>query len=92
MKYVLFYESPEDLDMEAIRAHFPDHRATWTRYREDGTLLAIGPFADPRQGALAIFTTKEAAEEFATSDPFVRNGLVAHWHIQEWNEALLDPR
>jgi uncharacterized protein YciI len=92
VKYVLFYESPVDLDMAAVREHFADHRATWARYQEDGRLLLIGPFADPRDGAMAVFTTKDAAEEFATSDPFVRNGLVARWHVQEWNEALLDPQ
>ena len=89
MKYVLFYESPEDLDLDAIREHYADHRATWARYQENGTLVAIGPFSDPREGAMSVFTTKDAAEEFATSDPFVRNGLVAHWYIKEWDEALL---
>ena len=48
----------------------------------------IGPFADPREGAMAIFTTREAAEEFAAEDPFVVNGVVASWRVREWNEAL----
>jgi uncharacterized protein YciI len=47
-----------------------------------------GPFADQREGAMAIFTTQEAAEEFVAGDPFVLNGLVVRWHIQEWNEGL----
>ena len=90
MKYVLRYESPEDLDDAGLRAHFPAHRARWSTFQEQGTLLLIGPFAD-RRGALAVFTSREAAEEFATSDPFVLNGLVARWTITAWNEALLDP-
>jgi uncharacterized protein YciI len=49
----------------------------------------IGPFADPTAGALAIFTTRAAAEAFAEQDPFVRHGVVAHWRVHEWLEALV---
>lgn len=37
---------------------------------------------------MAIFTTREDAEEFATADPFVLHGVVRRWHVQEWNDAL----
>ncbi len=90
MKYVLIYASPPDLDTDDLRAHFPAHRARWAVFQERGTLLLIGPYAN-REGALAVFTTREAADEFAANDPFVLNGLVAEWHIQAWNEALLEP-
>ena len=51
----------------------------------------IGTFADPQeQGAMAIFTTREAAEEFVAGDPFVLNGVVRSWEIREWNEVLAD--
>jgi uncharacterized protein YciI len=91
VKYVLIYESPDDLDMDQVKGHFEAHRARWATFRDQGTLLLIGPFADPRDGAMGIFTTQEAAEEFATTDPFVLNGLVANWHVTPWNEALLKP-
>jgi hypothetical protein len=90
VKYVLIYESPEDLDLEDLRAHFPAHRARWAAFQEQGTLLLIGPYAN-REGALAVFTTRGAAEEFAATDPFVLNDLVAKWEIRAWNEALLEP-
>jgi uncharacterized protein YciI len=49
----------------------------------------IGTFADPqRDGSMAIFTTREAAEDFVTGDPFVLNGVVKSWRILEWNEAI----
>ena len=89
MKYVLSYESPAELDMEKVGTHFDAHRARWKLFHERGTLLLIGPFADPRDGAMGVFTTHEAAEEFATSDPFVLNGVVASWTIRAWNEVLL---
>ena len=86
-KYVLFYESAADVLAKAP-LHFPAHRAHWERFQADGTLLMIGPFANPREGAMAVFTTREAADEFARGDPFVLNGVVRSWQIREWNEAI----
>ena len=49
----------------------------------------IGTFADPQQhGSMAIFTTREAAEDFIAGDPFVLNGVVRRSEIREWNEVL----
>jgi len=52
----------------------------------------IGTFANAQEdGSMAIFTTREAAEAFARSDPFVLNGVVRGWSIREWNEAIAGP-
>jgi uncharacterized protein len=48
-----------------------------------------GPFTDPLGGALGIFTSREAAEEFIQGDPFVINGVVAKWTLREWREVLV---
>ena len=40
---------------------------------------------------MAIFNTREAAEEFVKGDPFVLNGVVRSWQIRDWNEALSQP-
>jgi len=37
---------------------------------------------------MAIFSTRDSAEEFAQGDPFVLGGVVLRWHIKEWNEVL----
>jgi len=37
----------------------------------------------------ALFTTREAAEEFVKGDPFVLSGLIRHRTIREWNEPLV---
>lgn len=88
MKYVLFYESADDLAAKAP-IHFPAHRAWWDGFRANGTLLMIGTFGDPQaEGAMSVFTTREAAEEFARGDPFVLNGVVRGWSVKEWLEAL----
>lgn len=87
MKHLLVYHSgPEGREKAPL--HFEAHRARWRDFQEAGTLLMIGPYAD-RTGALAVFSTREAAEEFARSDPFVLNGVVERWEIVDWLEALL---
>ena len=82
MKYVLFYESADDVGAKAP-AHFPSHRARYEEFHARGDLLMLGTFEDPqRDGSMAIFRTREAAEEFAAGDPFVRNGVVRAWHVR----------
>ena len=89
MKYVLFYEAVDDFRAK-VPLHFEAHRALWKQFHSAGQLLMVGPFADaPAGGALAIFTTRDAAERFVKADPFVSQGIVAHWTIREWNEALV---
>lgn len=88
MKYVVFYQSAPDVVSKA-RLHFPAHRARFDDFHARGTLLMIGPFANPQEeGSMAVFTTREAAEEFVSGDPFVLNGVVSNWDIRGWNEVL----
>ena len=86
MKYVLFYEAAAD--MNRARELFPAHRAKWQEFVARGQLLMIGPFTDPGQGAMGVFTTRAAAEEFVRVDPFVLEGVVKKWELREWREAL----
>jgi uncharacterized protein YciI len=88
MKYVVFYESADDVAAKAP-AHFAAHRAHWGSFVEKGELAMIGTFADAQQdGSMAVFTTRESAEAFVKDDPFVLNGVVKSWRILEWNEVL----
>lgn len=88
MKYVLHYQSASDVAQKAP-AHGAAHRAHWQEFLSNGTLLMIGPFANPVDGAMGIFTTREAAESFAKADPFVLNGVVERWVVREWMEAIV---
>lgn len=85
-KYVVLYESGDDVTSKAP-IHFPAHRARWEEFRSRGELLLIGTFSD-LAGAMGVFSTREAAEEFVKGDPFVLHGVVKAWHIHEWNEAI----
>ena len=91
MKYVLFYESADDV-MSKAPLHYRAHSAYADGFHARGTLLMIGTFANPQEeGAMGIFTTRQAAEEFVKDDPFVLNGVIQAWQIREWNEQLAEP-
>jgi uncharacterized protein len=91
VKYVVFYESAADVGSKAPQ-HFPAHKARYEEFHSRGTLLMVGTFANPQEeGSMAVFTTREAAEEFVGGDPFVVNGVVRAWHIRGWNEVLAGP-
>jgi uncharacterized protein len=87
MKFVMLYET--DLEkLPLARQYYPGHRAKLDEFHARGTLLMAGPYANPADGAIAIFTSKEAAEEFIAGDPFVVCGLVKKSSIRQWNEVL----
>ena len=84
-KYVLLYESGE---LEQAPLHLPAHSARGSAFHERGELLFYGPFAEPlTQGSMAVFGTREAAEEFVAGDPFVQNG-VAQYELLGWNPVI----
>ena len=88
-KYVLLYDSADDV-LSRSAEHMPEHSARGQEFHERGLLIAYGPFGNPQEeGSMAVFTSREAAEEFANGDPFVLNGVVKQWHVREWVEAFL---
>jgi hypothetical protein len=90
-RYVLLYESADDVQQNAP-PHFEAHWARALDFHRRGLLLQIGTFADVQSdGSMAVFATREGAEDFVADDPFVREGVVRRWEIREWNEALARP-
>jgi uncharacterized protein YciI len=88
VKYVVFYESSPDV-LTLAPAHFPAHKARLDDFHARGLLMMVGTFADPvKEGSMAIFTTREGAEEFVNGDPFMVHGVVSSWTLREWNEIL----
>jgi uncharacterized protein len=72
--YVTLYRSADNVDQRAPE-HLPAHLARCQEFTVRGMLLAYGTFGDPQtQGSMAIFATREAAEEFVAGDPFVEHG------------------
>lgn len=88
-RFVLLYESPPG-SRERVPEFFAAHSAWGRRFHERGVMLTIGPFPDAEEGqpgAMGIFKTREAAEEFAGGDPFVVNGVVTSWRVRRWLDS-----
>jgi hypothetical protein len=81
-----FYDEMGAGGMAHAREVYPRHSAYVSEFSTSGDLLLIGTFADAAaDGSMAIFRSREAAERFIASDPFVVEGVVAHWRILDWN-------
>jgi uncharacterized protein YciI len=90
VKIVVLYHSADDVISKAP-AHFPAHKARVDEFHARGELLMVGTFGDPQaEGSMAVFRTREGAEEFVKDDPFVINGVVASYDLREWNEILTE--
>ena len=88
MKFISLYDMAPGA-MPQLMTHFPAHRAVVEAFHARGELVAAGPLGNPPEGAMAIFNTREGAEEFVKADPFVTEGLVSSWRIVEWKAAFL---
>jgi uncharacterized protein YciI len=66
-------------------AHLKEVREAHAR----GELILAGALGDPA-GALLIFrgTDKSVAENFATNDPYVKEGLVTSWKVRPWTVVV----
>ena len=83
--FLLFYDlAPNYLERRGeFRAV---HLALAWKASETGDLVMAGALANPTDTAVLLFKgeSSASAEEFAKSDPYVRNGLVKHWYVREW--------
>ena len=85
--FVVLYTSADDVAARAP-AQFPAHKLRLDDFHARGELLMVGTFGDPQaQGSMAIFATRQGAEDFVAGDPFVLNGVVKSWEIRQWNET-----
>ena len=85
MHYLLFYEVADDYITR--RAQFRDaHLAKAWAASEQGELILGGALANPPDAAILLFRgdSPAVAEKFATTDPYVLNGVVKSWHVREW--------
>ena len=87
-KFLVFYEMADGA-MTKVMQLFPQHRARLDAFHERGVCLGAGPLGDPPDGALGIFTTREAANEFVEGDPFVKEGAVARVRVVEWRAVFI---
>ena len=89
--FLLFYEATADYaDKRApYRMKHLEHAIA---AHQRGDFLLGGAFANPVDGAVIVFQgeTPKAAEEFASTDPYVLNGVVTKWWVREWTTLVGD--
>jgi hypothetical protein len=83
----MFYEIAPD-GLARVPAHMAGHQERLQEFHGRKVLLMAGPYGAPPVGALGVFTSRQAAEEFVKGDPFVLNGIVARYTLHDWAEAL----
>jgi uncharacterized protein YciI len=96
--YVAFFVIA-GMTIEEVIASAPDalaaHLKRSTELRQQGALLMAGAFLHGTPGetltTMGVFPSREAAESYATEDPFVLNGMVTDWYIREWANILIEP-
>ena len=86
MKFVVIGES-SGATMDQVMAVYPRHKILVEQFVSRGEVIGIGPFTD--RGNMAIFRSREAAQEFVDTDPFALEGFVKSYVIREWNDSLL---
>jgi hypothetical protein len=86
--YALFYDYAEDY-MARRQAFRPEHLALAEQARRDGRLVMAGALQPP-DTALFVFRTDgpRDVEEFARSDPYVKNGVAKAWRVREWTVVV----
>ncbi|HET6584506.1 MAG TPA: YciI-like protein [Nannocystaceae bacterium] len=89
MLFALIYELVDDY-LERRTALRAEHLGLARAAVERGELRLGGAFADPADTALLVFEGTDAAvaESFATSDPYVREGLVKSWRVRPWTVVV----
>lgn len=65
---------------------YPRHRAYVDTIGARGGIVGIGTFDRPEtNGAMCIFSSRDAADEFLAGDPFLFEGVVTAGGILEWD-------
>ena len=85
MYYILFYKTVDNY-IERRAMFRPDHLGLVEEFHSDGRLFMAGALAEPADGAVLIFSgdTPQAANEFVSRDPYVKNGLITEWSVRPW--------
>ncbi len=87
--FLLFYEPAADYLERRGQFRQAHLEKAWASLASGGLILG-GALADPVDEAVLLFAgeTKAVAEDFARTDPYVTNGLVASWRVREWTTVV----
>ena len=66
------------------KPYLREHMKLIAEFKKAGRFVMGGVLGD-LSGATVIFKNKEDADEFASRDPFVENGIVTNYEVKEWS-------
>lgn len=89
MHYILFYKFVDDY-LERRGEFRSVHLGLAEEAKKRGELMMAGALAEPADGAIFVFKgeSPEAAEKFASEDPYVKNGIVIEWNVRPWTVVI----
>jgi hypothetical protein len=90
-KFLLKYDYVPDV-LEKRGPYREEHIALANKFIEEGSCLSGGPVGEVGmevpKGALFIFNDAASAKDYAEGDPYVANGIVTNYSIEEWNVVV----
>jgi len=89
MHFILFYDVVPDYVTKRVPLR-AEHLALVKDSHAKGDLVLAGALTNPSDGAVIVFRSAKAAEEFAAADPYVKNGIVTSWRVREWATVIGD--
>jgi uncharacterized protein YciI len=89
MHFILFYELSKDY-LERRSQFRKEHLELAEKFNQRGELILAGALAEPVDSAILVFSGSSAgaAENFAMTDPYVKNGLVTSWQVRRWTTVV----
>ena len=92
MTHLLLEYALADDYLERRAALRDDHLRLAREAHERGELLLACALPDPYDRALLVWDApREVVERFASTDPYVVQGLVTSWTVREWNVVVPSP-
>ncbi len=93
--YFVAFLTTRFTSIDEVRAKMPDALATHLSrsnelHRQGRAVMAGALRNNPGEPVttMAVFYSREDAEAYVKGDPFVINGMVNEWHIEEWANIL----
>jgi uncharacterized protein len=88
--YAVFYDELVENFVERRMPFREEHLRPARKSHLRGELVLGGALAEPADGALLVFSAKDAdsALEFVRRDPYVVNGLVKRWRVRPWSVVV----
>ena len=85
----MFYDVVDNFAEKRMPIREP-HLKLVKEAHERGEIVMAGPLGDPLEQAMMLFRVADAStpENFARTDPYVKQGLVTSWRVKPWNVVI----